>query len=115
MDVLAVNNSIPELPSPIQHAVSKHPDLLKEWCLSRDEKVLELHSYGHTDNNWKFPSNSNSGLCGIIVANNLGYNNILVAGVPLSGKYRYKNIASIQKQLGEAYDKCIVPEYYWWK
>ena len=92
-DVLAINDMIPHWPGPLKHCYSNHGDGLSDWLRAtpfhykKYRENVQMHSFKemHIKNyyHWPVPGRGSSGLCAILVALGLGYDEIFVAGMPL--------------------------------
>jgi len=99
-DIIAINGMVLFFKDRIHHAVSMHPPELDYWrklrklYQGRDETPFLTHSYRAPadceppDVVWDMPSgiNGTSGLLAVMVGLALGYNEIILAGVPMDGQ-----------------------------
>lgn len=100
-EVMAINDIGIHLPMPIEHWFSCHGDRLHLWrqcrkprfrVMDRDQIKLHTcigsHQHVHT---WPWPGHGSSGLNAIYTGLALGYDNIVLAGVPLDSSGHYFN------------------------
>ena len=96
-DRIAVNGAIRYYRKPIQHAASLHPDLMWLWCSWRDDDGFLIHSThraaGFPETIWPIHRDGGtSGLFAVLLALMMGYEEIVLAGVPCdSSPHIYDN------------------------
>lgn len=100
-DVIAVNRAIQDLPCRIAHGYSNHSGMLRLWRECRDvrQQNIDRHYDGmvlHTNGEncrdavkWPFPGTGTSSLNAVYLALCLGYEDIVVCGVPLDNGPHY--------------------------
>lgn len=92
--VLAVNAMIEHFPLGVTHAYSNHADKCAHWINARCEKLkkrdpnpIVSHSFQHnragSKYSWPWPGHGSSGMSAILTGIGLGYDSIVVAGMPL--------------------------------
>ena len=92
--IMTVNDTVMYLPWPVDHAYSHDDRQLVHWVAGRRQRYLNkhgrdiiLHSVTHCHSDgvieWPFPSSGTSGLGAAYVGIALGYDTIVLAGIPL--------------------------------
>lgn len=100
MDILCVNDIGMHFPQPIHHWYSNHGDQLDIWLQARKfrrhgfEEKVQTHSCFGIPNNahshlWPWPGHGSSGLNAIYTGLGLGYDNLIVVGMPLDDTGHY--------------------------
>jgi hypothetical protein len=118
-DVMSVNIAGLVCPLNRRHWVSFHPDNLKHLVpLTRDDPTQKDHIFTHSIKDaeivWDFDDpelgNGTSGLLATLVALVLGYNPVILAGIPLDGSGNYNDIPgyrSVDWVSGSCHDKWL--------
>lgn len=99
-DVMCINDMVMHFPGPVHHAYSNDHKWLLKWVEARRPRLLKdypneilLHSCGVGCNtrihHWPWPGHGSSGLCAVYTGLGLGYDEIVLAGVPLDGSGHY--------------------------
>ena len=93
--IVAVNRAVQDLPCFVNHGFSNHARMLRLWHGGRDEVharkdrlhpgTTVLHSIrgGHDGIVWPWSGCGTSSLCAVLTAITLGYEEVLVCGVPM--------------------------------
>lgn len=90
-DILTINKIVETMPAHIEHAYSNEPNILERYIAARrPEYKSEFEGPRHTHSNrpgakwvWPLGGQATSGLGGSIVGYGLGYDLIVLCGVPL--------------------------------
>lgn len=90
-DVMTVNRAVETLPGNIEHAYSNEPDLLEKFVAARRNEYRKEfsgpnHRHSHrsgADHRWHIGGHGTSGLSAAIVGVGLGYDHIVLCGIPL--------------------------------
>lgn len=90
-DIMTINKMVETMPGNIEHCYSNEPSLLGKFIAARrNEYSKEFHAPLHThscnkgaDWQWDFGGWGTSGLGGCIVGVGLGYDRIVICGIPL--------------------------------
>jgi hypothetical protein len=90
-DIMTVNKAVETMPANIEHIYSNEPDLLAKFCAARRneyEKEFETPRHSHACKNgashvWPFGGHGTSGLGAALVGVGLGYDEIVLCGLPL--------------------------------
>jgi len=100
-DVMCINDIGMHYPREFEHWYSNHHNQLVTWLEARrfryKDKAPELHScqgapqfkHGKPRNHWPWPGHGTSGLNAVYTGIALGYERIVLAGVPLDDKGHY--------------------------
>ena len=93
-DAMAINDMIMHFPGPLKHAYSNDWKMLPHWISSRrpnyviDWGIPASHScYG--SKSWPWPGHGTSSLNAVYTGLALGYDEIIIAGVPLDDSGHY--------------------------
>ena len=128
-DVMAVNAAIAKSPVPITHAVSMHPGELGYWIYESNQNPF-AHSIVESMVNlptgelltsikeWNFEHpwmEMSSGVFAIKVAKELGYNKIILTGLPITGREFDRVVfRQLLDKIKDEFNNIEVPEHYWW-
>lgn len=86
--IMAVNDSIAYCPFPVEHGYSDHADLLQGWA-DRSRFTPALHTSTQDAptgiRRWPWPRHGTSTLGAVYTGLALGYDDIVLCGVPLDG------------------------------
>ncbi len=97
-DVMCINDIIMHFPYEIDHAFSNDFKMLPRWLAarrprySRTEKRIQVHKLGETQGKiigWPFPGHGTSGLNATYIGAALGYDEIILCGIPLDDSGHY--------------------------
>ena len=99
-DIMAVNDIGMHLPYQLTHWYSSHGNQLKTWEEARsfrykrngpvqENRPILLHSCFKGPISWPFPGHGGSGLSAVYTGLALGYDKIVVAGMPLDDSGHY--------------------------
>ena len=102
-DVITINEMVTHFPGRVRDAYSNDSEQLPHWLASRRRAYVQqwgadtaLHTVpaqpGAASSGcvvWPFPPHGSSGLCGTYVVIGLGYDDILLAGMPLDDSGHY--------------------------
>ena len=97
-DVMCVNDMIMHYPNPVRHAYSNDWKMILKWTQARrpqyqklDERHIITHScFGETASfHWPWPGHGTSSLNAVYTGLALGYNEIILCGVPLDNSGHY--------------------------
>lgn len=97
-DVMVVNDIGMHLPCEIRHWFSMHGDQIPTWITARgfryknyDSRLVthSVHHPSHTKYVWPWPGHGTSGLNAVYTGLGLGYDKIMVAGMPLDDSGHY--------------------------
>lgn len=92
-DIMTVNRAVETMPANIEHIYSNEPELLERFVLARrNEYVKEFerprHSHSHRRGSakhvWPLGGHGTSGLSAALVGVGLGYQRIVLCGMPLN-------------------------------
>ena len=95
-DVIAVNDIAMHLPGPVKHLYSNNTPFLKKWRDARRDqfcstygfiKFLHSNHKGHIF--WPWPGSGTSALGAVYTALALGYDDIILCGIPLDDSPHY--------------------------
>ena len=88
-DIMAVNNMMADYPANLQHGISLHPERLQDWVF----RPMDIHSNVKSksvDHVWPLTRDGGvSGCFAAIVGLLLGYESIILAGIPADASARY--------------------------
>jgi hypothetical protein len=90
-DIMTVNRAVEIMPANIEHIYSNEPDLLEKFLASRRNEYRKefdppKHSHSHrrgAKHVWPLGGHGTSGLSAALVGVGLGYNEIVLCGMPL--------------------------------
>lgn len=88
-DFMTVNRLVETFPGVIEHIYSNEPALLRRFVAARRQEYefpLPVHSHScnpGADHLWPFGGHGTSGLGGVLVGIGLGYEQIVLCGLPL--------------------------------
>lgn len=96
-DVMCVNDMIMHYPEQVHHAYSNDNQWLPKWVNARRPRYLmdwdkpQMHScnQGSGITHWPFPGHGTSGLGAVYVGLGMGYDEIILCGVPMDGTGHY--------------------------
>lgn len=91
-DVMAVNDMIMHFPGPLEHAYSNDNEMLPWWVRARRPRLVKEfgHPRQHSCNaNWELPGHGTSGLNAVYCGIGMGYDRIILAGIPLTDEGHY--------------------------
>jgi len=96
---VTVNDMVMHYPGRVYHAYSNDRWMLGKWAGARrplyrshvdDSQKIYLHCYqGSQDNVWPWPGHGSSGLGAVFTALALGYDPVIICGVPLDDSNHY--------------------------
>ena len=103
-DVMCVNDIIMHYPGEIQYAYSNDARWLPKWLSARRPRYVmeqgkpQLHScnQGNGITSWPFPGHGTSGLNAVYVGIAMGYDEIVLCGVPMDGSGHYFDPESLK-------------------
>ena len=91
-DVMCVNDIIMHFPERIDHAYSNDDDMLHRWHVARRDQLRAKHPAIrglHSLRTWPWPGHGTSALGAVYTGLALGYEEIVLCGVPLDGSGHY--------------------------
>jgi len=99
MNVMCLNDMIMHFPGEVTHAYSNDHHSLNEWVNARRPRTkkdfpnaISIHTCQVGKSNqtiWPWPGHGTSGLNAVYTGLALGYEEIILAGVPMSGEGHY--------------------------
>lgn len=97
-DIMCVNDLVMHFPGVVKHAYSNDRHMLPRWVAARRPQYVDKFPgdiYVHTCNGgeglyvWPFPGHGTSSLNAVYVGLAMGYENIILAGMPLDNSGHY--------------------------
>ena len=92
VDVMAVNDMIMHFPGPLKHAYSNDQKMLPHWINARRPRYIidwgRPKAYS-CNAGWPWPGHGTSSLNAVYTALALGYDEIILAGIPLDNSGHY--------------------------
>ena len=97
-EIMTVNDMVMHFPWTVSHAYSNDWEMLPKWVAARRPRYrleydvgIQLHSCHPCPGAslWDIPGNGTSSLGAVLVGQKLGYQKIVLAGVPLDGSGHY--------------------------
>jgi len=92
-EYMAVNDMIMHLPFRLSHAYSNDPIMLPRWKAARrpdyNQDFITHSCYGGSDRLWPWPGHGTSSLNAVYTGLALGYDEIILCGIPLDDSGHY--------------------------